>query len=84
MIATDACLVGYGGICGNQYFRGRFPQHLRNQNIARLEIFAVMVALKAWAGQLEGKYFWVHVDNEAVAIVLNTGASRDVVMQDVL
>ena len=27
-LATDACLVGYGGIFQNKYFRARFPQHL--------------------------------------------------------
>ena len=38
VIATDACLVGYGGVCGNQYFRGRFPDKLKNQNIALLDV----------------------------------------------
>ena len=77
VLATDACLKGYGGICGNQYFRGRFPIHLRKSNIALLEILAVMVALKVWWPMLKGCYFWIHVDNEAVAAILNSGASRD-------
>ena len=46
VIATDACLKGYGGTYENQYFRGRFPAALQNKNIALLEILAVMVALK--------------------------------------
>ena len=29
-------------------------------------------------------YFWVHVDNEAVAIVLNTGKSREPELQNAL
>ena len=84
IIATDACLTGYGGTRGKDYFRAKFPAHLRNSNIAYLEILAVMVALKLWGQQLAGQYFWVHVDNEAVASVLNTGACRDLELQNVL
>ena len=84
VIATDACLLGYGGTYGNQYFRGRFPKQLVNKNIALLELSAVMVALKIWANSLKGKYFWIHVDNEAVASILNTGASRHIELQDTL
>ena len=84
VLQTDACPKGYGGICGNQYFRGRFPKHLQGTNIAVLEIWAVMVGLKVWAKDLEGKYFWIHVDNEAVASVLNTGARRQPQLQDTL
>ena len=29
-------------------------------------------------------YFWIHVDNEAVASVLNIGSCRDTKLQDVL
>ena len=47
-------------------------------------MWAVMVGLKIWANQLGGKYFWIHVDNEAVAPVLNTGRSRDPELQDAL
>ena len=84
IIATDACKLGYGGTYRNQYFRGRFPPSWDKHNIAVLEMLAVMVALKIWGTQLQGHYFWIHVDNEAVASVLNTGASRDSQLQDVL
>ena len=84
LIATDACPTGYGGIFKNQYFCGRFPASLQTNNIAVLEILAVMVALKLWGDKLQGQYFWIHVDNEAVATVLNTGAARDLALQDVL
>ena len=84
VLATDACPTGYGGTCGLEYFRGRFPKELRKVNIATLEIWAVMAALKIWGPQLRGKYFWIHVDNEAVASVLNTGRSRDQELQNAL
>ena len=84
LIATDACLKGYGGTFHGKYFRARFPQKLQSKNIAILEILAVMVALKIWGPELQGQYFWIHVDNEAVASVLNSGASRNTELQDVL
>ena len=57
IIATDACLEGYGGTFGRQYFRGRFLTGLRRKNIALLEILAVMVAIKLWGKDLTGNYF---------------------------
>ena len=84
VLATDACLKGYGGVCGKEYFRGRFPKQLQEKNIATLEIWAVMAALKLWGNQLQGKYFWILVYNEAVASVLNSGRGRDTELQDAL
>ena len=84
VIATDACKRGYGGILGQEYFRGRFSIEYQKSNIAILELLGVMVALKIWGGKLQGMYFWVHVDNEAVATILNTGASREPQLQDIL
>ena len=84
IIATDACSIGYGGTYKDQYYRAQFPPHLQSRNIALLEILAVMVALKIWGQELKGHYFWIHVDNEVVATVLNTGASRDQSLQDIL
>ena len=84
LIATDASKAGYGGISGTEYFRGKFPIEWKSRNIAELEIRAVIVALKIWANKLSGQYFWIHVDNEAVATVINTGAARNQVLQDAL
>ena len=57
---------------------------MKGKNIALLEILAVMVALKIWGKELTGSYFWIHVDNEAVAMVLNSGASRNLALQNVM
>ena len=84
IIQTDACSKGYGGICGQQYFRARFPYKVQAINIAILEMWAVMVVLKIWARHLKGKYFWIHVDNEAVASVFNSGSSKDSHLQSSL
>ena len=84
VVQTDASSRGYGGICGQEYFRRKFLIGERGRNIAILEIWAVMVALKIWADKLKGKCFWIHVDNEAVASVLNTGSSREPELQNTL
>ena len=84
ILQTDACPKGFGGICGQDYFRGRFPKEVQKYNIAILEIWAVMAAVKLWAHKLEGKYFWIHVDNEAVASVLNTGKAKEPELQNAL
>ena len=57
VLQTDACTRGYGGICGDEYFRGRFPKQDQSRNIAILEIWAVLVGLKIWAEKFKGKYF---------------------------
>ena len=64
LLATDACLTGYGGTRHNEYFRARFPKEYKGLNLAYLEILAVMVTLKVWGSQLAGKYFWVHMDRQ--------------------
>ena len=84
VIATDACPTGYGGTMGNQDFRGRFAPDLQGKNIAVLEMRTVLGAIRLWAEQVEGKYFWIHVDNEAVAQVLNSGKGRDSDLQNAL
>ena len=84
VLATDACPTGLGEITGQEYFHAEIPQHLQGHNIAHLEMMAVLTALKLWGEQLRGTFFWVHVDNEAVATVLNSGASRDLFLQDAL
>ena len=84
VIRTDACPKGYGGIWGREYFRGRYSKEDSSRNIAILEIWAVMFALRLWGKHLKGKYFWIHVDNEAVAAVLNSGSSREPELQNAL
>ena len=84
VLATDASKKGYGAMCGSRYLRGRFPKHYRDKNIALLEILAVLAAVRIWGQHISRQYFWIHVDNQAVATVLNTGASRDMGLQQAL
>ena len=84
IIASDACPKGYGAVCQEQYIKGAFPQQLRDRNIAHLEMLAALAALRTWLDRIRGTYFWILVDNEAVATVINSGASRDEFLQNAL
>ena len=83
-MASDACPSGYRAIMGEEYISGSFPKHLQSSNIALLEMLAVLAALHTWTKDVKGKYSWVYVDNETVATVLNTGASRKELLQNAL
>lgn len=85
VIAADACLTGAGGTFtpeGRQghmeFYRCPFPEHvMQGTSIAILELWALILALKLWGGQLSGKMVVAHCDNEAVANLINSGKARD-------
>ena len=81
-IASDASGVGAGGICwGVGYFRVRFPQHLKNTNIAHLEMWGVIISIRVWGHRLRGKKVVIKCDNDSVCHVVNHGRSRDLFLQ---
>ena len=85
-IATDSCLVAAGGVCGEEYFRVEFPMYLLNKGykIAHLELWAIIIGVRMWGPQLMGKYVRMFTDNEAVSIIVNTGHSYDIKLQQLL
>ena len=56
VFSTDACHVGCGGVCDDQYFRGVFPRFISEQNldISSLELLTIVVALKLWGARWTG------------------------------
>lgn len=84
VVASDACLTAAGGVCGTQFYRTRFPQHITTafgNCIAGYEMWSIILAIKLWGTQLRGKKVVFHCDNEAVANLLNTGRARDTRLQ---
>ena len=83
VIASDSCLVGCGATCGDEFFHKCFPRVLldRMLHINALELLALIVALSVWANRLKGKKVTVLCDNSATVWVINTGKTRDTVMQ---
>jgi len=83
LIASDACLVGCGAVCGKEYFHKVFPETVSAQSlhINALELLSLVIAIKIWAVKLKGKKVTVLCDNEATVWVINTGKTRDIHMQ---
>ena len=82
VVSTDASLRFIGGYWKNrQYFRLRLPQIWTNKNIAYLELWAVLVAVRAWGAEFRGKRVHVLCDNQSVVAVLTYGRSRDLFLQ---
>ena len=86
--ATDACLRGTGGICQGHYFHFRFPEFVfgwaRKVHIAHLELLAIIVGVKVWRHVIRGNRFVVGCDNQAVVTIINTGRSKNKLLQKML
>jgi hypothetical protein len=83
LVASDACLVGCGAVCGREFFHSVFPAFVLNQSlhINALELLALVVSFRLWSSKLKGKKVSVLCDNEATVWVINTGKTRDTYMQ---
>ena len=73
---TDSCPKGYGGTYKHHYFYGPFPTDWREYNIAVLELFPILAALKLFAHDMKNKHVVIHTDNHAVADVLTSKTSK--------
>ncbi|CAC5406931.1 unnamed protein product [Mytilus coruscus] len=72
-MASDACLVGCGGVSNGQFFHCVFPDFIVQQNlhINALELLSVIVCLKLW-GQ-KGRKICIQCDNMVSVQVINQG-----------
>ena len=84
--ATDACLVGAGGIFADCYFHCEFPDFIRKANlhINNLELLTIVIAVKLWGHLWKGKKLVLNCDNKSSVLVLNSGSSRDSFSQSCL
>ena len=86
VFATDACPVGGGGVCGDQYFHVAFPEPVVNAagHINSLELLTIVLALKLWGSSLVGKKVLIFCDNSASVLALNSGKVQDPFMRQCL
>ena len=80
LIASDACLHGYGGTCQDYYTYGSFSQDMIQDNewtIVHLELYAAIMCVRVWVKEVTGQKFMMHCDNMAVVIVINKGHATD-------
>ena len=77
--ASDACLIAAGGRCEQECFKVDFPAWLLNytNNIAHLEMIALIVTLKVWIHKMKGKSLIFNCDNMAVCHCVNSGLAKD-------
>ena len=86
-IVTDECLIGAGGVFGNECFHTTFPDHINEDtdyNINVKEILAIIVSLCLWASQLKGHRLLIQSDNETCVQVINSHRSRSPLLQQCL
>ena len=86
-IVTDACLIGVGGVLGNECFHTSLPDHIiedTDYNINVKEILAVIVSLCLWASQLKGHRLLIQSDNETCVQVINSRRSHLPLLQQCL
>ena len=85
-MAVDACLQGAGGVSGKECYRVSFPHFIKSPNIGILhyELWVVIIAVRIWGSKFKGKVIRVRSDNEAVSIIINTGRSKDKMLQKLL
>ena len=86
VFATDACLTGCGGICGDRNFHTPFADSIC-QNfsaIRQLEFIALLVTIRLWGSRWTGLRIQVFCDNEAVVAVINSGKTSDPLMGTIL
>lgn len=83
VVATDACLVGCGGIAGREYFHSPFSGFIQTQSLSIncLELLTIMVALKLWSHTFKGQRILIYCDNQASVHLLNAGSSKIVFSQ---
>ena len=85
-MSVDSCMVGAGGVCGKEFYRVKFPAKVLTPEvrITHLELWAVILAVHIWGHRCTGKIIRMRSDNEAVACIVNTGRSRDLLLQKLL
>ena len=83
VVSADASSVwGIGGyLVSKQYFHRKMPPQWRTANIAYLEMWGVILALRVWGPLLQGCRVVMECDNMAVVEVLTHGRSRDLFLQ---
>ena len=85
-VFSDACLTGAGACTENEYFHTKFPASFVNicNDINQRECVTILVALKLWGSQWSRKNIVIMCDNSNSVQAVNSGASRDPLMQKIL
>ena len=85
-VRTDACDSRIGGWTDTNYFHVQLPMDILTSfsDINQKECLAILVAIRLWGGLWGRRNIVVRCDNANSVRALNSGASRDPVMQMLL
>ena len=76
---TDAAGgIGYGALCGAEWFSGLWPPEWQSRNITALELYPIVAAVGTWGGYWRNKSVCFYTDNEALVAIINKQTTREV------
>ena len=84
---VDACLQGAGGICAScGFYKFTFPEGIVDCHftISSLECFNILVALRLWALDWQGRHVLLYSDNWSAVCAANSGAATDPLIRAVV
>lgn len=84
LAATDSCLTGMGAVLGDQCFRTQLPECIIQDSewgIAHLELLAIIVFVQVFVDILPKRRLVLRCDNSAVVSIVNTGRSKNQLLQ---
>ena len=86
LLATDVCLDAAGATCELEYLHSKFPDKIKSrfQNIAHLEMWAIILVIRTWKQKLSDKIIHLYCDNEACIAIINSGKSKEAKLQQLL
>jgi hypothetical protein len=79
---TDASDYGVGGVFEELWFALPLTEAQQQLSIAWKELYAVLLACRAWGRHFTGRRILLHCDNQSVVSIVNSGTSKcDLIMQ---
>lgn len=75
---TDAAsTLGFGCICGKQWFYGSFPVSWSSFHISIKEFYPILLGVKIWGHLWRNHCILFFTDNEALVPIINEQTSKD-------
>ena len=69
--------VGYGAVCGPEWFSGTWPASWNALNITVLELYPIVAAVETWGAAWANSSVCFYTDNEALVAIINKQTSKE-------
>ena len=86
LLSSDSCLTGGGAFFNGYFTHWEYPKEIVNLklDINQLECLMVVLTIKLWGKYLTRKKLVLNCDNQVTCFAINSGASRNQVIQHCL